>query len=392
MSENRPADQDELELTDAMAELSWEGNNNLPEEWRDDPENPRLAVERYFDSLPRYQKEWREQGLSTFEVIKDASGQRMMKPRWFPNPQLSASKELKHEVDMEWVTLSRDVVAGQVETSLPFRYESKYYKEDPTAHQYKLTIDEWITVPEEEVPKLEEQGSKVYCPPFPALDPEKGNQDKRPPAPPPADVIATDNPVADGNHYLRDGFEMMKRMSENKWKPGDLLDEDGSDPKVKDRLASYASPSDWDQITDLRSATSTSHLFHHDRPDDVCVGWGGYDEFNHWQSCGRRVTKDMVGVENPKAAEDPEAKERVEERKWEDDNNGATEFVNEAGEVVFTVPAYVTQPFQRDDRQTTGKVKPRSLYSRLHPHKTDKTAKKPKEPKEPKEPVKDWRW
>ncbi|CAH0028911.1 unnamed protein product [Clonostachys rhizophaga] len=337
MSSNRPADQDELELTDAMTELSCEGDDNLPEEWRDDPENPGLALERYFDSLPRYQKEWKQQGLSTFEVIKDT-------------------------------------------------------RANPTTQTYKLTTDEWITVPEEEIPKLEEQGWKVYCPPFPAIDPEKGNQDKRPPAPPPADVITTDNPVADGNHYLRDGFEMVKRMSENKWKPGDLLDEDGSDPKVKDGLASYASPSDRDQITDLRSATSTSHLFHHERPDDVCVGWGGYDEFSHWQSCGLRVAKDIVGIENPKAAEDPEAKERVEERKWENDNNGATEFVNEAGEAVFTMPAYVTHPLQRGGRQTTGKAKPRSLYSRLHPHKTDKTAKKPQDPKELKEPTKVWWW
>ncbi|KAK7213797.1 hypothetical protein V2G26_020975 [Clonostachys chloroleuca] len=348
MSENRPADQDELELTDAMAELS--------------------SILRQFAAIP--------EGMEGAGPINVRGHQGCLWPTHDEAslvPQPTAFREQ----------------GTQARGGHGMGYLVPGRRRRPSRN---LTIDKWITVLEEEVPKLEEQGSKVYCPPFPALDPEKGNQDKRPPAPPPADVIATDNPVADGNHYLRDGFEMMKRMSENKWKPGDLLDEDGSDPKVKDRLASYASPSDWDQITDLRSATSTSHLFHHDRPDDVCVGWGGYDEFNHWQSCGRRVTKDMVGVENPKAAEDPEAKERVEERKWEDDNNGATEFVNEAGEVVFTVPAYVTQPFQRDDRQTTGKVKPRSLYSRLHPHKTDKTAKKPKEPKEPKEPVKDWWW
>ncbi|CAH0055167.1 unnamed protein product [Clonostachys solani] len=390
VSANGPVDQDALELTDAVAELSCDGDNNLPEEWRNVPGFPGLAVERYFDSLPQHQKKWKEQGLSTFEVITDASGQRMMKPRWCPNPQLSAFKELKHEVGMEWVTLSRNVVAGQVETSLPFRHENAYYRQDPTTHEYKLTTDEWITVPEEEVPKLEEQGWKVYCPPFPALDPET-NRDERVLPGRPADVISTDNPVADGNYYLRDGFEMMKRMSDNKWKPGDLLDEDGSDPKVKDGLASYASRSDWDQITDLRSATPTSHVFHHDRPDDVCVGWGGYDDFNHWQSCGRRVTKDMVGVQNPKAAEDPEAEERIEERKWEDDSTRPTRFVDEAGKLFCTVPAYVTQPLQRRGRQTTKKAKPKSLYSRLHPPpKTDKTDKTAKEPKEPKEPTLAW--
>ncbi|CAG9985650.1 unnamed protein product [Clonostachys byssicola] len=401
MSANHSTDRDVLELTDAVAELSCEDDDTLPKEWRNDPDFPGLAVERYFDSLPQHQKEWKEQGLSTFEVIKDASGQRMMKPRCIPNPQLSASKKLKHQLNKEWVTLSRDVVAGQVETSLPFRYENKQMREDPTTQRYKLATVEWITVREEEVPKLEEQGWKVYCPPFPAVDPEKGNEDKRLPAMRPADVITTDKPVADGNYYLRDGLEMMKRMSDNKWKPGDLLAEDGSDPKVKDGLASYASPSDRDQITDLRSATSTSHLFHHERPDDVCVGWGGYDEFNHWQSCGRRVTKDMVGVPNPKAAEDPEAKERIEERKWERDSKGATQFVTESGKVFCTVPAYVTERVQRGGRQTTEKPKPRSLYSRLHPHKTDKTdktAKGPKETKEPtdtkeaKGPTKDWWW
>ncbi|VUC23826.1 unnamed protein product [Clonostachys rosea] len=376
MSANRPAE-DVPELTDPVADLSCEGDDTLPKEWRDDPQSPGLAVERYFDSLPRYQKEWEEQGLPTFKVIKDASGQRMMKPRWFPNPELSVNKKTKHEVDKEWVTLSRDDVAGQVEPSLPYRYKMRQYRENPTTHEDELVTVEWITVPEEEVAKLEEQGWKVFCPPFPPLDP-KTSEDTRDLPGRPTDVLTTDNPVADGDYYLRDGLEMMKRMSENKWKPGDLLDEDGSDPKVKEGLASYASPSDWDQITDLRSATSTSHLFHHDRPNDICVGWGGYDKFNHWQSCGRRVTADMVG----------------EEQKWEDDNTGPTKFVRAGGEVFCTVPAYVTQPLQRHGRQK--KDKPKSLYDRLHPlpktDKADETDKTDKTDKTAKEPGDLWWW
>lgn len=35
-------------------------------------------------------------------------------------------------------------------------------------------------------------------------------------------------------------------------------------------------------ITDPRVGTSMGHIPVYTRPRDVCVGWGGYDEFTAW--------------------------------------------------------------------------------------------------------------
>lgn len=103
----------------------------------------------------------------------------------------------------------------------------------------------------------------------------------------PVDVLATDKPAADNEYYLKHGADFVKRnWTKGNWSPGDLLGANGSDPATKAQSASYATPDQWDKLTENRSATSIGHVHHRPRPERVCLGWGDYDQYATWQSHG----------------------------------------------------------------------------------------------------------
>lgn len=174
----------------------------------------------------------------------------------------------------------------------------------------------------------------------------------------PVDVVSFDKPVADADRYLKDGLQFVSQVwTKSNWKPGDLTGKDGSDQAVKDKTASYAPPDQWDKITDLRSATSTGHVPVRSRPPNVALGWGGYDKFTHWQSCGRQITKDMVKKE-----------------KWSTDRSKSTRYNDEEGNLAFVIPSIV----QEADYPPRTKS-PVSLYEVFNPPPEKKSTAKSEE-------------
>lgn len=168
------------------------------------------------------------------------------------------------------------------------------------------------------------------------------------------DVITFDKPVADSARYLEVGNELACRvMTKGNWKPGDLIGENGSDPATKNKTASYAAPDQWDKITDLRSATSTGHIPAHPRPDNVGLGWGGYDKYTHWQACGRQITKDMVKKEN-----------------WSTDRLRPTKMTSNLGRTIV-VPSMLEDEADLPPRPNS----PVTLYDLLHQTKSQKPQK-----------------
>lgn len=157
--------------------------------------------------------------------------------------------------------------------------------------------------------------------------------------------MSYDNPAADTDFYLDHANKFVSAtMTKNNWRPGQLIGQDGADPAALSQSPSFAASDRWNEISERPSATSTGHVLQHQRPYGVPLGWGGYDRYIHWQSYGRRVTKDMV-----------------EEGNWSIDPLSPITIVNESGELVETV----TQPFKVEDLPP----QPRnlvSLYDRLN--------------------------
>ncbi|KAI5458788.1 hypothetical protein BGZ63DRAFT_362140 [Mariannaea sp. PMI_226] len=151
-------------------------------------------------------------------------------------------------------------------------------------------------------------------------------------------------PVAEVASLETQGWEIYRAWTDGTWKPGDLIGKDGSDPATKAQSASYATPDRWDQVSDCRSATSTGHVPQHDRPPDVGLGWGGYDQFTHWQACGRLIPKD-----------------KVKREEWSTDRMAPVDFVNESGEAVETV-----QPAVEAHNLPPRPIPPLPLYELLH--------------------------
>ena len=159
------------------------------------------------------------------------------------------------------------------------------------------------------------------------------------------DVVSTDKPAKDTERYLARGNDLVRqKWGDGKWSPGDLIGKNGSDAETKAQSASYATPDLWDKLSEPRLATSAGHVMHHERPANVCLGWGGYDKFTRWQASGRQVTKDMV-----------------EKEEWSTDLMAPITFVNEAGEVTDIVGGHI-EPQDMPDRPH----KPLSLYEVLN--------------------------
>ena len=155
------------------------------------------------------------------------------------------------------------------------------------------------------------------------------------------DVVSTDKPAEDTERYLAHGNTLFsQKWADGKWCPDDLIGKNGSDAETKAQSASYATPDLWDKVSEPRLASSAGHVMHHERPANVCLGWGGYDKFSGWQASGRQVTKDMV-----------------EKEEWSTDLMATVNFVNESGEVTDTVVPSI-EPQDLPNRQQ----EPVSLY------------------------------
>ncbi|KAM0430999.1 hypothetical protein ACHAPT_005633 [Fusarium lateritium] len=156
---------------------------------------------------------------------------------------------------------------------------------------------EMIIVPKAEVAAFETQGWEVY--PVDVVF-----RDRRP-VDLPVDVVSYDQPAADTMRYVEHGNNFISStVTKDNWLPGQLI-----------------------EVSERRSATSTGHILQHPRPAGVCLGWGDYDKYTHWQSYGRRVPKDMV-----------------EKKYWQMDPLAPVRLVNDSGEVVETV----TNTFKRE--------------------------------------------
>ncbi|KAH7127457.1 hypothetical protein EDB81DRAFT_889255 [Dactylonectria macrodidyma] len=272
------------ELTKSLKQLSLSDDSAIPERWKDDDEEPESSIKRNIEDCANFERASGSPRTVCIRVVDDASGSRRLQPSTKASLQLMGTDK-EHEVHEELITLHRKVV-----DRLP---------EHPVFHQ--VEGDERVEVEMIIVPK------------------EEDYRDTRPRLPRPVDILTTDKPAADTAHYLAIGNEFVRRnWTDGKWVPGDLIGENGSDPATKAKSATYAES--WDKVEDLRSATSTGHFMQHPRPTDVCLGWGGYDQYTHWQRSGRHIKK-----------------ETVKKEKWSTDRMAPVNFVNESGEMVDTV-------------------------------------------------------
>ncbi|GFP57568.1 hypothetical protein TASIC1_0008040900 [Trichoderma asperellum] len=271
-------------------------NRVWPEEWRDGAEN---NAENFFAHVRRQEAYWDSLGVSCHRAAPDGSNRLL--PRRFGSLQ---NQHANIDVNTEYVALTREAPAGQPENHAKC---SRFYRMVGNSRQ---AVD-MIVVPREEINALEAQ----------------------------VDVVSYDNPAAGTGLYLEHANNFVTAtMTKNNWRPGQLIGQDGADPATLSQSPSFAASDRWNEISERRSATSTGHLLQYQRPYGVSLGWGGYDRYTHWQSYGRRVTKDMV-----------------KEGNWSTDPLSPFTIVNESDEFVETV----TQLFKLEDLPP----QPRNLVS-----------------------------
>ena len=124
------------------------------------------------------------------------------------------------------------------------------------------------------------------------------------------------------------GWTGKDKKGRPKWRPGQLIGENGSDPDVIAKSPSVIPSDQWDNLTEQQSLTSTGHIFQYQRPSKVSVGWGGYDQLTQWQSYGPQVTEDMVA--------------KASKIDWKKDPLGDIPFVDEDGNLTITVKSKLT--------------------------------------------------
>lgn len=137
------------------------------------------------------------------------------------------------------------------------------------------------------VPELKKEGWVTWDHPTPPTDNEKDSR----PVERIEDVQRTDAPYKDTANLFARGMRLLPTTTETKWEPGQLFG-DNSEAQASTSLSPTLQPPG--TLYDLRSATSSSHVHKYRRPAPVSVGWGDYDLFHEWQSCGRHITEDMV--------------------------------------------------------------------------------------------------
>ncbi|KAL6698547.1 hypothetical protein J3F84DRAFT_345505 [Trichoderma pleuroticola] len=279
-------------------------NGALPEEWRDNEENPGTNIDRALADVARRSLYWESRGMPGITVSFEKS---KIVPTQYVDPRYV--KYTGDRLDTEYITLQRKSLPDQPEKPTCYVMEGKE----------RVGID-FVIVPKEE-----------------------NYRDYRP-VDRPTDVISFDNPAADTDRYLEHGNKVVSEVMTDSWRPGQLVGENGSDPATIAQSPSFAPPNPNLEFSERRSATSTGHILQYERPPGVSLGWGDYDRFAKWQSFGRRVTKDMV-----------------EKKDWQKDPLAPVDFVDESGNFVETL----TIPFTRE--QLFNAAEPLSLYERLNP-------------------------
>ncbi|WYZ35849.1 hypothetical protein EsH8_X_000496 [Colletotrichum jinshuiense] len=300
-------------LVEAFRPPSMSGNNVWPKEWKDDNMNTGKNLESFLAHMREREAYYDSIGVPCCRVAKDAHGK--MQPRQWVSLQAANSKLLDDNLDTEYVCVSREVPADQVGKSTVYKMVGNL----------RQGVDV-IIIPKEEVAAHEAQGWEVWYAPSPPLDIENNYKDTRT-VDRPVDVVSYDRPTADTMRYLEHGNNLISSaMTDGNWRPGQLIGKNGSDPATMAQSPSFAPPDRHDQVSESRSATSTGHVLQHARPAGVCYGWGDYDQHTHWQSFGRRVTKDMVEKQN-----------------WPTDPLAPIRFVNESNETKKTFNSHFTQ-------------------------------------------------
>ncbi|KAI9167614.1 hypothetical protein HJFPF1_03747 [Paramyrothecium foliicola] len=331
-------------LTKSINELVMSQDLPYPEHWKLNPDEPGALVDRLPGDMVKYEVEYTKAGVPCHRVVKDEHGTLKLQPRMRCHPDADWFKHLKHEIDVEFVVLSRPVPPDQLEKASGDRHILRGM--DGTGVEYMVIL-------EKDIAAHEAKGWKVWYPEPPSFTFDEGvYKDKRKLRNKPADVAVADKPALDTSRFLEIGNDFVRRhRTKGSWKPGDLIGPNGSDNETKAKSPSYAAPEDWNKLTEHRSATSGGHLFHYDRPDNVCLGWGGYDEYTEWQSNGRAISKEMV-------------EETVE---WSTDLMRPLEIESVDGNLIETIIPNLEEKFIPPRPQ-----KPISLYEAVNEDKTKK--------------------
>ncbi len=145
-------------------------------------------------------------------------------------------------------------------------------------------------VPLAEVKAREAEGWELWKCPEQPVD-ENGKDRRR--CNWPQDVITTDKPHLDTEHYFSPSdIEFTKKhTAPPNWEPHMPLEENYDDEDNISTAKEFRPPNEWKQVV---SGSSNAHFRKTRRPHGIGLGWGDYDKFYEWESHGRRVTPDMV--------------------------------------------------------------------------------------------------
>ncbi|KAH7310588.1 hypothetical protein B0I35DRAFT_412083 [Stachybotrys elegans] len=288
-------------------------DDHPPDRWKDDEKNPGAELDRLLEDWPAFEEECKAAGFRCPKVIKGKNGKPRLQSRFTPSLNCADSPEL--------VKFSNTIFVGMIRTGRPGLTPHPDQMTFPITVEGEQREQHVVMVQEDQVEQMTAEGWELFEPPEPLLDETKGFTDSRSRPERIVDVHTTDNPANDIGYYFKDAQHIARCLSD-KWKPGDLIGENGSDPATKSESASYATPGKWDKFSDSRSATSAGHIPAFNRPAEVGLGWGGWDAYTSWEAHGRRI---------------PE--ESVKEGDWMRGLNNPFDFVDKDGKVVMTVPA-----------------------------------------------------
>lgn len=181
------------------------------------------------------------------------------------------------------------------------------------------------------------------------------------------DVHTTDEPWKDTERLFERGIKAINSAGGSQWFPGAVIDRPVVDGIPQGNFSfceaeCISNDPEWRPQghtgDDFRNATSGGHIPIKKRPQNIGMGWGGYDAFHQWQANGRKINPDDV-----------------KHRDWEFDARKMVLVEESTGEeTTFDVKEgsalerLIGQP-QGGEGVSTGELK--SLYAVLHPEVND---------------------
>ncbi|KAI1255944.1 hypothetical protein MGN70_002103 [Eutypa lata] len=199
--------------------------------------------------------------VSRFLLAEDANGNPKFHSRQYPSP---ASCDKDAAATTGYVFVNKTVTTGS---------------------SVRRTEARLVATPL--VSDLKKEGWVTWDHPTPPTDNEKDSRSVERIE----DVNKTDAPYKDTANLFAREIGLLSKMTKTKWEPGQLFG-DNSEAQASTSFSSTLQLPG--TLCDLRSATSSSHVHKYRRPALVSVGWGDYDLFHEWQSCGRHITEEMV--------------------------------------------------------------------------------------------------